>query len=161
MSAEANTGSGVTNPDAAQDALDTLREKRVSANGDPDIARGLEASQLLEELNPDAAEPSYDGPYEMSNERRVGTVKMQVTGDEESRFGRPNVFASRELDEQLEMLGSGPGGSAEFHDWLLETVAEWSLDPSKDVEYWGANFTVIELTQVVRNLTLGGNAPRR
>lgn len=150
----------VTNPHSANDALDRLKE---SGSGDAGGLNDDEIEEIQDELEThtdvgDEAEAKPDGGvkvYQMTDDRRVGTVSMTVD-DENLRFGKPNVYAGRELDSQLESFDD-ENQSAGFYDWVLGTCAEWAINPQYDEEWFGRNCGLIDCIQIVRNLTLGGN----
>jgi hypothetical protein len=74
--------------------------------------------------------------------------------DEMVAFGLPTAYAAEEmLNEFRESRGA--------IRWLMETVAAWSLDETKDAEWWGRRYDTQTLQHIIRDVRLGGNRRRQ
>ena len=129
----------------------------------------LEATrQQLEEPQPagDAeaaeatAEDVSDG-FEMTDQRRVGTLTLQTEDGGPVRFGKPSGRTSTEMLEPLEEMERAQASIADLQRYVWGTLAEWSLDDEHDADYWADNHALVDAITLVRNLSLGGNGPIR
>jgi len=117
-------------------------------------------------------------PFLMTNDRRVGTLKLHLSEDELAMFGKPSAFAGREMKSTLqgksvEVDVDDPDdatqeeleAAAQQDDWLIDwlalTLAEWSLNDEYDVEYWVKTKSFADLMDLARGVLRGGNLQGR
>jgi len=113
-------------------------------------------------------------PFEMTHDRRIGTVQLHTGEDETTGFGKPSAMAGREMMDALEgksieldvddpdeatqeELEAAAQGDDWLLDWLALTLAEWSLNDDYGYSHWLNNHAMSDLMQLVQGLRQGGN----
>jgi len=109
-------------------------------------------------------------PFRMTDERRVGTLKLHLSDNELAMFGKPSAFAGREMKSTLQGKSVEVSDdatqddieqAAQQDDWLIDwlalTLAEWSLNDEYDVEYFVKSKSFADLMDLARGVLRGGN----
>lgn len=133
----AEDGGTITNPEQANEALDALLEQPRAEFDEFGEVQQQSVKQKLEAKREDQA-------------RR--TVK--VLG-EPVEFERPGAMATRRAVELRQRVMNGEADAeVELYDYIFETLADHSVDPTMDADWWG-DFSFGTLQEVFEDLVLG------
>lgn len=154
----------LVDPDEFDSAADVREAYSSGEIPDEDLDRILEAvvenesddeSALLDVAN--AASDERPEVYRMMADRRVGTLALQVDG-ENVRFGKPSGRASTELLDPLAEMERENAPASALGTYVWNTLEEWSLDADLDADHWADELALLDALQTARALALGGNA---
>ena len=169
----------VTNPEAANAALEHLKSERghdQHAFDEMDQTRQRLEAGSVSDADPDDSgitivpeemadvEAILDGlpdPFEMREDRRAGSVALDVPELGQVRFGKPNGRASVHLDDARQTIEAGGADTLQLLTWLSHTLASWALDDDIDAETFQTEMGLLDALQTLQDLTIGGNARRR
>jgi len=186
--AEAPTLDDLNNAEAAADVgSDHIEERNLTQEAQEDLTQ---TRQNLETPHAeDGSETPHEGreehvradqtrtdaePFEMTHDRRVGTVQLHTGADETTAFGKPSAMAGREMKDALdgksveldvddpenatqEEIEAAAQGDDWLLDWLALTLAEWSLNDDYGYAHWLNNQSMSDLLQLIQGLRQGGN----
>lgn len=148
----------VTNPQAANEAVAALQTERTT---DAETLDTLESTRYSLETGGGPAAPTDMQGFAMTEERRAGTMALDVEGHGSVRFGKPSGRASTQILAPIEEMERGESELSELTAFIWGTLAAWSLDTERDADHWADEHGLMDALDTIRNLALGGNAPRR
>lgn len=157
----------LNNTEAAIEAgREHLHESEPTMPGDFETLHGtresLETPQGDVDGSPDADADDSEKRigYAMTDDRRVGTTILESEADGRMRFGKPTGRSSMEIDRALKGADDAFADDLEFYEWVWQTLEEWSLDEEFDVDHWADEYAMVGALNLIRALTMGGNAGR-
>lgn len=127
----------------------------------PDGGSAVPAGESEAADGGDTGDVADEPGFAMTDDRRVGSMGIDVDGHGSVRFGKPSGRASTQLLAPLQRMDDEGGDVEELAEYVWHTLANWSLDEERDADHWASEHALVDAIGATRSLALGGNARQR